>query len=144
MTKNKKFNFKQKIINWFKYHKPVDWKWMIIIILLIELFKARVALFFMFILGFVTYPHEIDYKPIFQRAGDRIGEVYNAAMIKLYEAGINLGSQLHPHNVWLGMLINYGIVAIMITLIFCLLVYIVNVIVYKKGKKNATKRTHNN
>ena len=75
----------KKMIKWFKTHKPSDWRYVIIIFLLFQIFQRDIMWFMILSMGFVSYPNEIDYVPIFERAGDKIATAYTTAMTKLYE-----------------------------------------------------------
>ena len=83
-----------KLIEWLKTHKPLDFRYIIIICLLLKIFYRDLIWFTMLLVGFTSYPSKIDYIPIFEKAGNKIASAYTSAMTKLYEAGFNLGESL--------------------------------------------------
>jgi len=120
------------ITNWLKTHKPIDWKWIAIFILLFELAKRKLVLLILIFAGIASYPNQIDYKPIMAKAGDTIGTAYETAMTKLYEIGLKFGESLYPHNILACQIINYSMILILFSIIFFIVTYIINVIMYKK------------
>jgi len=126
----------KKMIKWFKTHKPSDWRYVIIIFLLFQIFQRDIMWFMILSMGFVSYPNEIDYVPIFERAGDKIATAYTTAMTKLYEIGFNLAESFYPHNIWIVKIVSYGLKVIIITLVVCVLVWLVNSIMYERDKKS--------
>ena len=123
------------ITNWLKNHKPIDFKWMIIFVLIYMLIKRTLALLILVLVGVATYPTNIDYKPIFEKAGNTIGAAYETAMTGLYESGLRIGESLYPNNLLICKLINYSITLILFVAIVCSVVYVINVIMYQKGVK---------
>ncbi len=126
---------KEKIIKWFKTHKPISWKDSLIILLLIHLFRDKFFFLWLFLWGFVTYPNKINYTPIFEKAGTKIGDAYTKAMTKIFESGLNLGDSLYPHNLWMGNLIFYVIAIISVFLLIMIIFWIINQCMYDKKIK---------
>jgi len=127
------------MIKWIKTHKPLNWKAIMIFFLLFQLLKDFIKGFMwfqMFLLGFITYPNEIDYVPILEKAGDRIGTAYTSAMTRVYENGFNLAGLLYPHNFWIGNTVIYGSMILIIILMVCVFVWTAHSIMYKKKKKS--------
>lgn len=125
----------RRISKWLKNHKPLDYKWIIIIFLLIKLLKADLIWFIFFMVGFVSYPSEIDHIPIIQKAGERISEIYTNAMIKIYDFGFSLGESLYPHNSWISSVFIYGLWTIISLLIIGFVIWLINSIMYYRHMK---------
>ncbi|KKN12919.1 hypothetical protein LCGC14_1011540 [marine sediment metagenome] len=122
----------KKIIAWMKNNKPLDWTWIIIIVLSIKVLHRELVWFLMMFTGLVSYPKKIDYIPIMEKAGERIGDAYTTGMIKIYEAGFNLGGSLHPYNIIIAKIISYGITALLIFLICYILFLMIHIFIYKR------------
>jgi len=123
------------ITNWLKTHKPIDWKWIAIFILFFELVKKKLVWLILVFAGIASYPNQIDYKPIMAKAGDTIGIAYETAMTKLYEIGLRIGESLYPNNILVCKLINYSMMLVLVSIIFLMVIYIINVIMYNKKQK---------
>lgn len=134
---NRKRGVMMELTNWLKNHKPIDFdfKWFIIFILIFMLIKRTLILLIFVFNGIAAYPTKIDYKPIFEKAGNTIGAAYETAMTGLYESGFRIGELLYPHNLLICKLISYSIILILFVVIVWFVVYFINTIMYKKGVK---------
>ena len=119
------------ITNWLKTHKPIDFKLFIIIGLIFMLLKRTLVWLSLVMVGIAAYPKQIDYKIIFEKAGNTIGVAYEKAMIQLYEAGFRIGEQWYPQNVILVRTIYFSISIAIIVFVVFIIVYFINVIMYK-------------
>jgi len=123
------------ITNWLKTHKPIDWKWILIFVLIFQSIKRTLVWIFIVLTGVATYPSQIDYKPIFERAGGNIGNAYETALNRLYESGLRIGESLYPNNMLVCKLINYSMMLVLVSIIFLMVIHIINIIMYNKKQK---------
>lgn len=128
---------KEKIINWLKSPKPItlDWKWIIIIILLFYVGADYLFLFGLLLIGCASYPHEIDVTPIFEKVGNAIGNMYTMLMSAMYEVGFTIGEITYPYNTWIVNALLWSLRLILIFLILWLIVKLINGIMFNINKK---------
>ncbi len=124
-----------KIIKWMKNHEPLDWKLIIIIILLIHILKKDLVWFVMIIAGMTSYGYDVDYQPIIDDGSVKIADAYNSAMTTLFELGLKWGETLHPHNLIVVKIINFFIIALVISITLYMLFLIIHMFVYKRPRK---------
>ena len=119
-----------KITKWFKTHKPMDFKYIIIMFLVFYILKQKAVWYMTALIGFVTYPEVID-KTVFTD----IGIIFKDAFTKVYDIGFNLAETFHPYNLLIGKCIVWGIIIWLVVFILFVIIYLINSMCYKEAKK---------
>jgi len=126
----------ERIKKWFICHKPLNFEFIVIIILLLALFRKFFLFSLFFIIGIISYPNKVDYVPIFEKAGERIGEIYANLMSTLYERGYHLGGVIDPYNVAFTTVLLWILKLAMIGFCIWLIVWAINTYVYSGSFKS--------
>lgn len=128
------------ITNWFRKHKPWSWKDIFLIVFFLKSYKT---LFFWYIIGLCGFllggEENVDlnkYYDLFREGGQKIGNVYEESMIKIFKIGFDLGDSLGISTSYIGLIISnlFYLITILVTLasILFVIIYIINLIMYRK------------
>jgi len=127
-----------KIKEWILKH-DVDWKWLIILVLLLHKSKSflveQLMWFAVFISSFSSYPEKIDMD--YQELGNTISNILMDALKSVIENGYRWGAKVYPYNSLIAKIISYlptifsfGLIILLISLMTIILLNF-----YWKNKK---------
>ena len=128
-----------RITKWFRTHKPIDWKYLIILFLSLKLLHYKLVWFVVFWTGLTFYPIKIE-SEILTEAGTKVGEIYTAAFIRISDLGYDIGQATFPYNLFISTVSRWGIMIIIVVICICAVIHLINVIFYKEDEKNGKRK----